>query len=237
MRSLLALVLAALSLALAQKTLILALADLMVGIRTDASGLAWGLTGYLIAAAGFPPISGRPCDMFRKRRLLVIALAVYAAGPVASALGSGVTTTVVGRILQRVGGGIFPDLLRHPQGRVPGRVGLRIDRADLPHGRDRRRAWSDQSGLILDHASYHLTFWLHATMTAVIVVAAVLRVQESPNRIPARVDGRSGDTFEAGGGDNQSRNPADRRLSSLTVSSISRANPQWIRALFAPNSE
>ena len=158
MRSLLALGFAALSLALAQKTLILALADLMVGIRTDASGLAWGLTGYLIAAAGFPPISGRPCDMFRKRRLLVIALAVYAAGPVASALGSGVTTTVVGRILQRVGGGIFPDLLRHPQGRVPGRVGLRIDRADLPHGRDRRRAWSDQSGLILDHASYHLIF-------------------------------------------------------------------------------
>ena len=78
MRSLLILGLAALSFALAQTTLVPALAELMHEFNTDASGIAWVLTGYLISAAVFTPIFGRLGDMFGKRRLLVIALFIFA---------------------------------------------------------------------------------------------------------------------------------------------------------------
>ena len=82
MRSLLILSVAALAFALAQTTLIPALGQLAEELDTDASGVAWTLTGYLLAAAVCTPIFGRLGDMFGKRRLLVISLGVFAAGSV-----------------------------------------------------------------------------------------------------------------------------------------------------------
>src|ERR687889_703143 len=58
-RSLFILSTAALAFALAQTTLIPALGDLKERLDTDASGVAWTLTGYLIAAAVFTPLFGR----------------------------------------------------------------------------------------------------------------------------------------------------------------------------------
>ena len=40
----------------------------MEEFHTDATGIAWVLTGYLISAAIFTPIFGRLGDMFGKRR-------------------------------------------------------------------------------------------------------------------------------------------------------------------------
>src|SRR5919107_176726 len=86
-RSLLILSIAALAFALAQTTLIPALGDLKERLDTDASGVAWTLTGYLIAAAVFTPLFGRLGDMFGKRRMLVVSLLLFAAGSVVSAIG------------------------------------------------------------------------------------------------------------------------------------------------------
>src|SRR3954469_11296426 len=108
MRSLLILSIAALAFALAQTTLIPALGVLKDELHTDSSGVAWTLTGYLLAAAVFTPLFGRLGDMFGKRRLLVISLGFFAAGSVVSALGDSLEIVVLGRVLQGVGGGIFP---------------------------------------------------------------------------------------------------------------------------------
>lgn len=188
MRSLLILGLAALSFALAQTTLVPALAELMVQFETDASGIAWVLTGYLIAAAVFTPVFGRLGDMFGKRRLLVIALFIFAAGSVVSALGDSVTAIVAGRILQGVGGGIFPlcfGIIRDefPAERVSASIGLISATAGIGGG-----LGLITGGLIVDHASYHWIFWLGAVMAALAALAALLWVPESPNRSPARVD-------------------------------------------------
>ena len=77
-RSLLILSLGALAFALAQTMLIPALGELTHQLDTDASGIAWVLTGYLLAAAVATPIAGRLGDMFGKRRLLVASLGVFA---------------------------------------------------------------------------------------------------------------------------------------------------------------
>ncbi len=74
-RSLFILSLGALAFALAQTMLIPALGELTHQLDTDASGIAWVLTGYLLAAAVATPIAGRLGDMFGKRRLLVGSLA------------------------------------------------------------------------------------------------------------------------------------------------------------------
>ncbi len=190
MRSLLILGLAALSFALAQTTLIPALAELQVEFDTDASGIAWVLTGYLISAAVFTPIFGRLGDMFGKRRLLVVALFIFAAGSTVSALGDSVPAIVAGRILQGVGGGVFPlcfGIIRDefPADRVSTSIGLISATAGIGGG-----LGLILGGLILDNASYHWIFWLGAATAVLAAIAALIWVPESPNRIPARVDYR-----------------------------------------------
>lgn len=198
MRSLLILGLAALSFALAQTTLVPALAELMAVFDTNASGVAWVLTGYLIAAAIFTPIFGRLGDMFGKRRLLVIALLIFAAGSAVSALGESIPAIVAGRILQGVGGGIFPlcfGIIRDefPAERVSASIGLISATAGIGGG-----VGLITGGLIVDHASYHWIFWLGAAMAVIAAVAAMIWVPESPNRTPARIDIRGAIVLAAG---------------------------------------
>jgi len=198
MRSLMILGLAALSFALAQTTLIPALAELMAEFHTDATGIAWVLTGYLISAAIFTPIFGRLGDMFGKRRLLVIALFIFAAGSAVSALGDSVPVIVAGRILQGVGGGIFPlcfGIIRDefPPEKVSTSIGLLSATLGIGGG-----VGLIVGGLIVDHASYHWIFWLGAGMAAIAAVAALIFVPESPDRKPARIDYRGAAVLAVG---------------------------------------
>jgi EmrB/QacA subfamily drug resistance transporter len=188
MRSLLILSTAALAFALAQTTLIPALGELKTALDTDASGVAWTLTGYLLAAAVFTPLFGRLGDMFGKRRLLVISLGFFAAGSVVAALGDTLITVVAGRVLQGVGGGIFPlcfGIIRDefPRDRVGQSIGLISATLGIGGG-----LGLVIGGLLVDHASYHDIFWLSAAMSALAAVAVAIYIPESPVRQPGRVD-------------------------------------------------
>ena len=188
MRSLLILSTAALAFALAQTTLIPALGELAGELNTDASGVAWTLTGYLLSAAVCTPIFGRLGDMFGKRRLLVISLGVFAGGSVVSALANNLEVLVAGRVLQGAGGGIFPlcfAIIRDefPAERVSSSIGLISATFGIGGG-----AGLILGGLLIDHASYHWIFWLGAVMAAAAAVLTELFIPESPYRTPGRVD-------------------------------------------------
>src|SRR3954454_22443602 len=162
MRSLLILSVAALAFALAQTTLIPALGELAGVLNTDASGVAWTLTGYLLSAAVCTPVFGRLGDMFGKRRLLVISLGVFAAGSVVAALAHSLGLLVAGRVLQGAGGGIFPlcfAIIRDefPAERVSSSIGLISATFGIGGG-----AGLIIGGTLVDGASYHWIFWLRA---------------------------------------------------------------------------
>ena len=187
-RSLLILSLAALAFALAQTMLIPALTELAKSLNTDASGVAWTVTAYLLAAAVCTPIFGRLGDMFGKRRLLVVALGIFVAGSVISALGTSLEVVVAGRVLQGAGGGIFPlcfGIIRDefPRERVGSSIGLISATFGIGGG-----AGLILGGLITDHVSYHWIFWLGAISAAVAAIAIEIFVPESPVRTPGRVD-------------------------------------------------
>ena len=174
MRSLLILSTAALAFALAQTTLIPALGELANELHTDANGVAWTLTGYLLSAAVFTPIFGRLGDMFGKRRLLVIALSVFAAGSAVSALGQTLEVLVAGRVLQGVGGGIFPlcfAIIRDefPREKVSSSIGLISATFGIGGG-----AGLILGGVLVDQASYHWIFWLGGGMAAAAAVLTQL---------------------------------------------------------------
>jgi EmrB/QacA subfamily drug resistance transporter len=198
MRSLLILSAGALAFALAQTTLIPTLGSLTRELHTDASGIAWVLTAYLISAAVATPVMGRLGDMFGKRRLFVISLLIFAGGNVVSALGSTLEIVVAGRVLQGIGGGIFPLAIgivrdEFPHERVPGSIGLLSALAGIGGG-----LGLIAGGLLSDHLSYHWIFWLAAALAGLAALAAAVFVPESPIRTPGRVDLRGAVVLAAG---------------------------------------
>jgi EmrB/QacA subfamily drug resistance transporter len=188
MRSLFILSMSALAFSLAQTMLIPALGELTHQLGTDASGIAWVLTGYLLAAAVATPIAGRLGDMFGKRRLLVLSLVAFGVGSTVAALGSSLEVVVLGRVLQGFGGGIFPlcfGIIRDefPREKVASSIGLISAIFGIGGG-----AGLIGGGLIADHLSYHWIFWLGTISAALAAVATELWVPESPERKPGRVD-------------------------------------------------
>ncbi|MCC7486948.1 MAG: MFS transporter [Burkholderiales bacterium] len=66
---------------------------------------SWIVVGYLIAAATIVPVYGRLGDSRGRRNMLLVALAVFAAGSAACALAQSLPQLVAARILQGLGGG------------------------------------------------------------------------------------------------------------------------------------
>jgi EmrB/QacA subfamily drug resistance transporter len=188
MRTLFILSMSALAFSLAQTMLIPALGELTHQLGTDPSGIAWVLTGYLLAAAVATPLAGRLGDMFGKRRLLVVSLVAFGFGSTVAALGNSLELVVIGRVLQGAGGGIFPlcfGIIRDefPRERVASSIGLISAIFGIGGG-----AGLVGGGLIADNLSYHWIFWLGAISAALAAIATELWVPESPERRPGRVD-------------------------------------------------
>ena len=95
---------------------------------------------------------------------------------------------IVGRVLQGIGGGVFPlsfGIVRDefPLAKIPTGIALLGATAGiggaigLPLG-----------GLLVDQASYHWIFWMSAAMGAAATVTTLRYVPESPVRTPGKID-------------------------------------------------
>jgi EmrB/QacA subfamily drug resistance transporter len=104
----LSLVLAGIVFALSQTVVSPALPEIQRQYGADAASAAWILTGYLLAASVATPIVGKLGDLFGRGKVLTIVLLVFAAGSAVCALAPSLAVLVLGRVIQGVGGGIFP---------------------------------------------------------------------------------------------------------------------------------
>jgi EmrB/QacA subfamily drug resistance transporter len=104
----LSLVLAGMAFALSQTVVSPALPELQRAYHADAASAAWIFTGYLFSASVATPIVGKLGDVYGRGRVLTAVLLVFAAGSVICALSTSLLVLVIGRVVQGVGGGIFP---------------------------------------------------------------------------------------------------------------------------------
>ena len=89
----------------------------------------WVFSGYLIVASVAPIFLGKVADRFGRRRVFLAALTVFLLGSVAAALAPSIQILVAGRLVQGVGGIVFPlsfSLVRDhlPRHRVRGGIGV-----------------------------------------------------------------------------------------------------------------
>jgi EmrB/QacA subfamily drug resistance transporter len=123
-----ALVLAGMAYALSQTVVSPALPELERSFHANASSIAWVLTGYLLAASVATPIIGKLGDLYGRAKMLTLVLLVFALGSAICALAGSLPLLIAGRVVQGVGGGIFPlafGIIREtfPQERVATAIG------------------------------------------------------------------------------------------------------------------
>jgi len=166
---------AALAFSSAQTATVPAIPEMARALDCTEADVTWTLTAYLVAAAIATPIVGRLGDRFGRRRLLIVALMVFAAGSALAALGQRVEVVVAGRAVQGAGGGIFPlcfGIVREqlPAARVPTFIG--VIAAILGLG---AAVGLIVGGVLVDHASWEWIFWLGA-LSAVLSAVATHRL-------------------------------------------------------------
>ena len=116
--------------------------------------------------------------------MLVIVLVALTAGSLVAALTSSIAVMIAARVLQGVGGAVFPlafGIIRDefPRERVAGAIGGISTILGVGGGLGIVLA-----GPIVDHLSYHWLFWIPLVMTAFATVATFLCVPESPVKTP-----------------------------------------------------
>lgn len=174
--------------ALLQSLVSPALPDIQRELHTTQSAVSWVLTGYLLSASVATPIVGRLGDMFGKERVLLIVLVLLACGTLLAAVASSIGVLIVARVIQGVGGGIFPlafGIIRDefPREKVAGSIGLMSALLGIGGGLGVVLA-----GVIVDNLDYHWLFWLPLVGIVISAVATHFYVPESPIKVPGRIN-------------------------------------------------
>jgi EmrB/QacA subfamily drug resistance transporter len=182
------LALGALALAVSQSLVAPALREIQGDLGVSTTAVTWVLTAFLLSASVATPILGRLGDMFGKKRVLVVALTAVAVGTFVSAIASSLGLLVAGRVIQGLGGGIFPlsmSIIRDefPRERVAG--GIALISAILGVGGGLGIVLA---GPIVDHLNYHWLFWFPFIVVTIAAIGVFFAVPESPIRTRGRVD-------------------------------------------------
>jgi MFS family permease len=158
-------------------------------LHASVSGTSWVITAALLAGAVASPILGRLGDLYGKRRLVLIVLALVTLGSLLCAVSTSLAPMIAGRALQGVGTGLVPlgisllrDVLSAP--RLGAAIGLTSSvlgigaAVGLPLG-----------AAVAQFADWRLLFWLMAGLTAVIGLLVARLVPATPALATGRFDG------------------------------------------------
>lgn len=184
----LALAAGTLPVALLQSLVSPALGELQARFATDLGGATWILTSYLLSLAVSTPIVGKLGDIYGKRRVLLIVMVLVILGTVVAVAASSLAVMLVARVIQGVGGGIFPlsyALVRErlPADAVPRAIGQLS--ATLGVGAGLGIA---VSGAIVERLGHRFLFWIPLAMLVPALVSIALFVAESRARRRRRVN-------------------------------------------------
>ncbi|HXH34033.1 MAG TPA: MFS transporter [Plantibacter sp.] len=161
------------------------LPELLGAAREDT---AWVITVTLLVSAICVPISGKLGDMFGKRRVAIVLLALLVAGSVIAALSPTVVPLIIGRGLQGTGMGVIPlgiAILRDVL--PPERLGSAIALVSATLGVGGALGLP-LSAFVTEHFDWHALFWVAAAISTVSLVLFATVVPASTLRTGGRID-------------------------------------------------
>lgn len=161
------------------------LPELLGAAREDT---AWVITVTLLVSAICVPISGKLGDMFGKRRVALVLLALLVTGSVIAALSPTVVPLIIGRGLQGTGMGVIPlgiAILRDVL--PPKRLGSAIALVSATLGVGGALGLP-LSAFVTEHFDWHALFWVAAAISAISFALFATVVPASTLRTGGRLD-------------------------------------------------
>ncbi|ANQ69621.1 MFS family permease [Rhodococcus sp. OAS809] len=157
-------------------------------LNSTPADTSWAVTATLLAAAVITPISGRLGDMFGKKRMLLVSLAMVVLGSAICAIAPSLIVLVVGRALQGASVGAIPlgiaiirDVL--PPKKVAG--AMAVMSATLGVG---GAIGLPIAAVIAQNANWHFLFVTSAVFGLICIALVAFVIPESTVRRPGRFD-------------------------------------------------
>ncbi len=158
-----------------------ALPSIQRGLHFSTEGLQWVVNGYTLAFGGFLLLGGRAADLFGRRRLFLIGIAVFSAASLLNGLSVSPAMLIVGRSLQGLGGALVSP------------AALSVITTTFADGRERTRAlgvWSAVAigggaaglllgGILTDLVSWQWVFFVNVPVGAIALLLSLRFVPES----------------------------------------------------------
>ncbi|MBT2597819.1 MFS transporter [Arthrobacter sp. ISL-72] len=174
--------------ALMQTLVVPLLPDFPGILAVTADDASWLVTATLLSSAVATPIVSRSADMYGKRKMMVVCLAIMVAGSVVAAVGGSFLWLIIGRAMQGFSSSLIP-------------VGISIMRDELPKEKMGSAValmsatlgigsalGLPLAGLLYESLGWESIFWVSAAAGTLLLAAVVLVVPESKVRTPGRFD-------------------------------------------------
>lgn len=121
-RTFAALAVTVLTFATLQSLLVPVLPVIQQDLHTDAAGATWAITAWLITSAVATPLLGRVGDIVGKRRIFLLCLTAVGLGSVVAAFAPTLGVLLIGRVMQGLGGAMFPLAFGMLRDNIPARA-------------------------------------------------------------------------------------------------------------------
>jgi MFS family permease len=176
------------SFAMLQSLISPVLPTVQASLHTTQAGVSWVLIAWLLSASVATPILGRISDMIGKDRTLLVVLGAIAVGSLVSALAPNIGLMVAGRVIQGLGGAVYPvafGIIRDEfeARRVPSAIGAMSSVIAVGGGIGTVLAGPITAGL-----GWRWLFWIPLIVVIVVGVLSLLLMPRSPVRSGGRIN-------------------------------------------------
>jgi MFS family permease len=173
-----------------QQTLVLPLLpQLMRHFNASVGSVTWVFTASLLAGAVATPLLSRLGDMYGKKNLIIITMALLVVGSIVCALSNDLVVLIAGRALQGTSTALIPlaiGMIRDSFPREKVTSGIGIVSATMGVGGSMGMI---VTGLIADHTdSYRPEFWIATVLAALGMVLVTVSARDTGARTGGRPD-------------------------------------------------
>ncbi len=166
------------------------LANVQSDLHAGVTSLQWVVNGYALTFASFMLAAGMLGDIFGRKRVMLVGVAIFCGGSVMAALAGNVDWLIAGRVVMGVGAAASE----------PGTLSIiRHVYPDRETRADALGVWAAVSGLALalgpviggflvGFSSWRAIFWFNLGFGAVAFVLAAVAVPETSDRQGRRID-------------------------------------------------
>jgi EmrB/QacA subfamily drug resistance transporter len=157
-----------------------ALPAIQGALGADAAATSWVVNGYLLLLGAFVLVGGSAADIYGRRRIFLVGIAIFTAASISCGLAPNVTVLIASRAVQGLGAALLtPASLAMLGAAFPDNERSRAIGLWAGFGALTAAAGPVLGGWLVDQVSWRAIFWLNVPLAVISCTLAVLFACES----------------------------------------------------------